>query len=615
MGGREIDLGSSDSALRESSQAIGNTSLTEGEIRAQVERILGSVEFRVPDRTRKFLRYVVDECLAGHANRIKAYSIAIEVFGRNESFDAQQDPVVRTEAGRLRQALERYYLVAGQTDPIIVSIPKGGYVPVFEPRLVVLEPKVDSPERPLDVPTSPRRRKLTGSLLAVAIALIAVLAAWIAALEFSRARTIAADDAAAQNSSVPAALLKNLAPPYAPRIRVDPFTSAADTRQSQDIGTGLAAEIINQLSKFKNLVVVSGYFPPARTTDAPRPDYLITGNIQVADEKIQIWVQLLDGKDGAILWSRLYDQALSVDNLMTMQMDVAKNVSVTLGQPTGMVMRSATTLEQGSRDDIRAYTCVLSYYNYRVDLDPSRHAEVRACLEQTVARVPDYARAWALLSLIYMDEERFEYNPKDDAASPILRALEAAERAVKMDPQNATALYALMSTRFLSQDVAGGKEAGERALALNPNDIDVLAEYGNRLALAGERKRGMDMIERAMLHESSPSNVFYPMLAGAYYFDRDLAKAAAAMDKTWVKRNPIVLMTAVAIYARVGRMDDADRARREFLALGSRQLEDLEHAMSKRNLSESDKAYFVEGLVKGGLPVPAAIVARYAGKA
>ena len=93
-----------------------------------------SSEFAVPERARKFLTYLIDETLAGRADRIKAYSIAIEVFGRNESFDAQNDPAVRIEAGRIRGRCERYYLVAGQADPIVVGIPKGGYVPRFELR-------------------------------------------------------------------------------------------------------------------------------------------------------------------------------------------------------------------------------------------------------------------------------------------------------------------------------------------------------------------------------------------------------------------------------------------------------------------------------------------------
>lgn len=53
------------------------------------------------------------------------------MFGRNASFDAQSDPVVRIEAGRIRRALERYYLVCGSRDPIRVTIPKGSYSPQF----------------------------------------------------------------------------------------------------------------------------------------------------------------------------------------------------------------------------------------------------------------------------------------------------------------------------------------------------------------------------------------------------------------------------------------------------------------------------------------------------
>jgi adenylate cyclase len=106
------------------------------EVRAQLGRVIASPEFSVRERTRKFLRYVIEEALAGRAERIKAYAIAVEVFGRDQTFDAQNDPVVRIEAGRLRRALERYYLVAGGDNPVLVDIPKGGYVPAFTKRAV-----------------------------------------------------------------------------------------------------------------------------------------------------------------------------------------------------------------------------------------------------------------------------------------------------------------------------------------------------------------------------------------------------------------------------------------------------------------------------------------------
>jgi hypothetical protein len=101
---------------------------------AQLARILDSEDFEATDRERRFFGYVVEETLAGRGGRIKAYSIAVEVFGRNASFDPQNDPIVRINAGHLRRSLERYYLTAGRTDPVLITIPKGGYVPNFEAR-------------------------------------------------------------------------------------------------------------------------------------------------------------------------------------------------------------------------------------------------------------------------------------------------------------------------------------------------------------------------------------------------------------------------------------------------------------------------------------------------
>ena len=100
-------------------------------IRGQLERIFRSAEFRASDKQRKFLNFVVDETLKDRASQLKGYTIAVAVYGRTESFDPQVDPIVRVEAGRLRRALEHYYLTAGKTDPVRIEIPKGGYIPTF----------------------------------------------------------------------------------------------------------------------------------------------------------------------------------------------------------------------------------------------------------------------------------------------------------------------------------------------------------------------------------------------------------------------------------------------------------------------------------------------------
>jgi TolB-like protein len=70
--------------------------------------------------------------LVNGGTRIKGYSVGISVFDREANFDPQIDPVVRIEAGRLRRSLERYYLTDGRCAAVRISVPKGGYVPVFE---------------------------------------------------------------------------------------------------------------------------------------------------------------------------------------------------------------------------------------------------------------------------------------------------------------------------------------------------------------------------------------------------------------------------------------------------------------------------------------------------
>lgn len=101
-------------------------------VRLELRRILNSPHFDTSDRNRRFLEYVVEETLAGRHDRIKAYTIATMVFGRDDSFDPTLDPVVRMEARRLRRSLERFYLVEGEVGEVRIELPKGGYVPKFQ---------------------------------------------------------------------------------------------------------------------------------------------------------------------------------------------------------------------------------------------------------------------------------------------------------------------------------------------------------------------------------------------------------------------------------------------------------------------------------------------------
>lgn len=108
--------------------------LNPDDIHRQLERILASDQFRDSLRLTRFLTFVIETALAGKADCIKAYTIAVEALGRGSDFDPQDDPIVRVEAGRLRQALARYYAGAGRDDPLLIDLPRGCYVPSFRRR-------------------------------------------------------------------------------------------------------------------------------------------------------------------------------------------------------------------------------------------------------------------------------------------------------------------------------------------------------------------------------------------------------------------------------------------------------------------------------------------------
>jgi eukaryotic-like serine/threonine-protein kinase len=110
-------------------------------VRAQLDRILASAAFADAERASSFLRFVVLRALAGRTGEIKESVIAVEALGRSPSFDSKSDAIVRVEARRLRDRLESYYRREGAEDPVVISLPKGGYIPEFLER----QPASDSP--------------------------------------------------------------------------------------------------------------------------------------------------------------------------------------------------------------------------------------------------------------------------------------------------------------------------------------------------------------------------------------------------------------------------------------------------------------------------------------
>lgn len=100
----------------------------------QTHRVLQSVGFRNASTLQQLLQFLASRALDNSQPKLlKEYTIGVEAFGRPTDFDPKTDTIVRVQIHRLRQKLKEYYDSEGRHDPVLVEIPKGHYLPSFEP--------------------------------------------------------------------------------------------------------------------------------------------------------------------------------------------------------------------------------------------------------------------------------------------------------------------------------------------------------------------------------------------------------------------------------------------------------------------------------------------------
>jgi TolB-like protein len=560
------------------------------EVRAQLARITASLGSSIPDRLHAFLRHVVEETLAGRGERIKAYTIAVEVFGRDATFDAHADPAVRIEAGRLRRALEHHYLSAGRADPVLIDIPKGGYTPVF-----AFRPVATASATPAVLPGSWRRWPWIALATAAALAL-SLGTFW----GFARAPPAPVEASVVRGG------------PGVPTLVVVPFDDLGDGPISGLHARGLTEELLTQLAPFKELTVLG------RDTSRslpPQPDvarfrglgarFALEGGVRAAAGRVRITARLLDTQTSAVLWSQAYDRDLSVHDLVATQEDIAGQVATKIAHPYGVIARVEAQRSAGLPDDLDAYACTLRFYDYRVGVTPELHLLVRGCLERATGLFPRYATAWAMLADMYLDEDRFGYNAEPGARPPLDRALDAARRAVALDPDNTRALQMLMLALYFRGAREEALRIGEQALALNPNDTELLGEFGGKLSDSGEWERGTALIRRALALNPAAAGYYHAELAFNAYIGRDYGRAKGEIEQASFDENGVYHCIAAIIYAQLGMAAEAHREVARFAALAPAFAANIEPELAKRMGRPEDIAHVIDGLRKAGLPVPA----------
>jgi hypothetical protein len=160
------------------------------ECQRQVERVLQSTSFHNASMLQQLLRYLVQKTLDPSTEALKEYTIGIEAWGRPLDFDPKADPIVRVQIHRLRQKLKEYYDSDGLHDSILIEIPKGQYLPIFEfsgsvealaggKSSSVGDPVLPDTQPPQSVsdPIDPKVRQTGKPVLLAALIAIAVVAA------------------------------------------------------------------------------------------------------------------------------------------------------------------------------------------------------------------------------------------------------------------------------------------------------------------------------------------------------------------------------------------------------------------------------------------------------
>jgi TolB-like protein/Flp pilus assembly protein TadD len=562
-------------------------------VREELGCILASEEFVASERLRAFLRFVVEEALAGRADRLKAYTIALEVFGRDGSFDPQTDPVVRMEAGKLRRRLELYYLGAGRGDPVRIEIPKGSYAPTFawqRPGAATDQANASGLFR--------RRFSRHGflGLGGLALAVLVLLLATIWLRSEAPPQQAAAEHAARQERG--------------PAIIVLPFEGLSEGDADNVFAGGLTEELISNLMRFGELRLYSSYasFQEQANADpvelGKRLDvgYVVKGSVRRSADQVRVIVHLIAARTGQYLWTETYDRALTPENVFGLQEQLAADLASQLAQPYGIVNRvTADAFRQQRPETLFAYDCVLRALAYRRTNDRELYAPSRECLEQAVLRDPRYADAWALLAFAQLDEYRYGYGPGSGAAAVLEQALNSARHAVDLDGGGVLGLLALSSVDFYRRDFAEADDVNRRLLALNPTNPEVLAQVGWRTAFARNWDEGMALVREAIDRSIKAPEWYHLITAFDRYRSGDYRAALA--DLTTISQSSWVWGSLVlaAAQGQLGNEDEARRALERAMALSPDVLQNPRVAMSVHNIPPSLIDKLMDGLTKAGL--------------
>jgi TolB-like protein/class 3 adenylate cyclase len=390
-----------------------------------------------------------------------------------------------------------------------------------------------------------------------------------------------------------------------PSIAVLPFDNLGGDEATGRLADGITEDIISDLSRFRDFDVI------ARNSTAVYEDkpvdvrqvgedldvrYVLEGSIQREGEQIRATAQLVDAATGAHVWSERWDRPAG--DVFAVQTEIAEQAANQLGGWGVVVGAERQAARRKRPTDLTAYELYLRGVDELSRGTKETTEEAIRLFTQATEKDPNLARAWTALATAHDYTVAFGA----DLYAAEAKAKEAGERAVAIDPTDAEAHRALAEVVGTLGDFKRAEAELETALRLNPGHAGILANYASWAGTFGHPERGAEAADRAIRLNPNYGvgtanrfrNAYYS--AGRYEDALRIVERQPPESRTkggWVQR--------AASYAGLGRIDEARRATQEALARHPNL--SIQGHLSGPDFSDADRRHDDELMRKAGFPL------------
>lgn len=523
------------------------------QIQRQLETILFSPDFQASERLRAFLRFIVEETLAGRDAELKAYTIGLAVFDRPDNFDPQADPVVRDQAAKLRSRLLEYYSANREPGEVRIIVPKGRYVPSFE-----FTNETHAPQ-PVAIPSTSPEAQMVAS----------------------------------------AQLLR-------PSVAVMDIADLSGKTEHSMFAKGLAENLILGLARFPDIITVNlNYEQEGGGEDffdfaaGQGVRFVLHGSIQIVAEMLRVYVKFSDTLTRSNLWVEKFDRKVVPEDLFKTQDEIAQAVVAQVADGFGMIRRTLMTeLPSGNSDEYQVYEASLLYHNWTFSFQTDRFFLAKKALERVLVVEPDNEFILSMLADIYATDYQLGYT--DEAGQYLDKSLVLANKAVFINPNCQTARMILALNYFLRRDQAQFMASVSSIVALNPSDSYILGSVGSFHVLMGNTELGLPMIEKAMEMNPRAPSWFYEATFMHHYLLEEYEQALVEVLRITIPRSPVAAALRTCAYAKLGRNKQAAECLDEFLEIMPKFRKDPERFLYAWVYSDENVRALEDGLRLAG---------------